>query len=302
MQNQRLLVEFNGLKTASPTGVFLSLSPNDPALWTGVIFVREGPYAPAILRFQISFPAAYPAIPPLITFSTDVFHPLLAPLTVQLYTLSEDDSNGVVVLEDEKLPPGGFSLRHGFPSWFKRTRTKLVSSTERDPEDKSQSASSQVTPIALSSSSSTSRDMADPEDGITVYELLRYIRSTFDDDSVLDEVPIEAAGNSGAWRAWKAHRAHEAQVAQVKRLSGISGNTNSPSKRNLVPKPVRKPGEWNWEGVWEVRAKKGIDLSVSEASLYGNSTSNDELINFLEADEDAVETMKENMVRSLRAA
>ncbi|ELR04152.1 hypothetical protein VC83_02076 [Pseudogymnoascus destructans] len=304
MQNQRLLIEFNGLKTASPAGVFLSLSPSDPALWTGVIFVRDGPYAPAILRFQISFPAAYPAIPPLITFPTDVFHPLLAPLTVQLYTSSEDDSNGVVVLDDEKLPPGGFSLRHGFPSWFKRTRTKPVSGEERHPTEtpENKSASSQVTPIALSSSSSTSRDMADPEDGITVYELLRYIRSTFDDASMLDEVPIEAAGNSGAWRAWKAHRAHEAQVAQVKRLLGISGNTSSPSKRNLVPKPVRQPGEWNWEGVWEVRAKKGIDLSVSEASLYGNSTSNDELINFLEADEEVVETMKENMVRSLRAA
>ncbi|KFY01122.1 hypothetical protein V490_01073 [Pseudogymnoascus sp. VKM F-3557] len=303
MQNQRLLIEFNGLKTASPAGVFLSLSPSDPALWTGVIFVREGPYAPAILRFQISFPAAYPTIPPLVTFSTDVFHPLLAPLTVQLYTSSEDDSNGVVVLEDEKLPPGGFSLRHGFPSWFKRTRTKPASGSERDPAQapESSNASSQVPPTALSSISSTSRDMADPEDGITVYELLRYIRSTFDDSSVLDDVPIEAAGNSGAWRAWKAHREHEAQVAKVKRLSGLGGNTSSPSKRNLVPKATRQPGEWNWEGVWEVRAKKGIDLSVSEASLYGNSTSNDELINFLEADEDAVETMKENMIRSLRA-
>ncbi|KFY40578.1 hypothetical protein V494_03442 [Pseudogymnoascus sp. VKM F-4513 (FW-928)] len=300
MQNQRLLVEFNGLKSASPAGVFLSLSPSDPALWTGVIFVREGPYAPAILRFQISFPAAYPTIPPLITFSTDVFHPLLAPLTVQTYTSSEDDSNGVVVLEDEKLPPGGFSLRHGFPSWFQRTRTKPVPITERDPEDRPQSATFEATPIALSSTSSTSRDMADPEDGVTIYEILRYVRSTFDDASVLDDVPIEAAGNSGAWKAWKAHRTHEAQVAQVKRLSGLGVNTSSPSKRNLVPKTARKPGEWNWEGVWEVRAKKGIDLSVSEASLYGNTTSNDELINFLEADEDAVETMKENMVRSLR--
>jgi hypothetical protein len=197
-----------------------------------------------------------------------------------LYTSSEDDSNGVVVLEDEKLPPGGFSLRHGFPSWFKRTRTKADSSGERDPAQTSEnnSANSQATPAALSSISSTSRDMADPEDGITVYELLRYIRSTFDDATVLDDVPIEAAGNSGAWRAWKAHREHEAQVAKVKRLSGLGGNTSSPSKRNLVPKAARKPGEWNWEGVWEVRAKKGIDLSVSEASLYGNSTSNDELV------------------------
>jgi hypothetical protein len=111
---------------------------------------------------------------------------------------------------------------------------------------------------------------------------LRYIRSTFDDASVLDDVPMEAAGNSGAWRAWKAHRAHEAQVAQAKSIAELGGSKeklNSPSKRHLaVPKPVRQPGEWNWEGVWEIRARKGIDLSVSEASLYGNSTSNDELV------------------------
>jgi hypothetical protein len=46
-----------------------------------------------------------------------------------------------------------------------------------------------------------------------------------------------------------------------------------------LPSTTRRPGEWNWEGVWEVRAKKGIDGSIAEPVLYGNLASNDELVN-----------------------
>jgi len=31
-----------GLKQACPNGVFVSLTPGDPSLWSGVIFVRKG--------------------------------------------------------------------------------------------------------------------------------------------------------------------------------------------------------------------------------------------------------------------
>lgn len=123
--------------------------------------------------------------------------------------------------------------------------------------------------------------MADPEEGITIFELLRYIRSTFDDTSVLDEVPLEAAGNSGAWRAWKSYRTQQIEASlsmSVSKRSGDGENRDNLAKKSPLSKAPRQPGEWNWEGVWEVRAKKGIDLSVSEASLFGNATSNDELV------------------------
>ena len=32
----------SGLKQACPEGVFMSLTPGDPSLWSGVIFVRDG--------------------------------------------------------------------------------------------------------------------------------------------------------------------------------------------------------------------------------------------------------------------
>jgi hypothetical protein len=32
-----------GLKQACPHGIYVSLTPGDPTLWSGVIFVRKGP-------------------------------------------------------------------------------------------------------------------------------------------------------------------------------------------------------------------------------------------------------------------
>src|SRR3954468_18567199 len=92
------------------------------------IHISTGPYAPAVLRFQISFPATYPTLPPLVTFSTDVFHPLLTPLTTYTYTTGSSDTDTVSATDEERLPPGGFSLRHGFPQWFGRARRSAASS------------------------------------------------------------------------------------------------------------------------------------------------------------------------------
>ncbi|KAJ5786743.1 uncharacterized protein N7503_011955 [Penicillium pulvis] len=68
----QLHLEFSSLRHAAPLGVYVSLAPGDPTLWSGVIFVRSGPYASAILRFQIRFPDIYPDLPPLVTFATDL--------------------------------------------------------------------------------------------------------------------------------------------------------------------------------------------------------------------------------------
>lgn len=90
------------------------MEPRDPTN------LSKGPYGKAILRFQISFPPSYPNLPPLVTFSTDMFHPLITPLTTYMYTTDIHDSGTVSATDDERLPPGGFSLRHGFPGWFGR--------------------------------------------------------------------------------------------------------------------------------------------------------------------------------------
>ena len=149
-------------------------------------------------------------------------------------------------------------------------------------------ASSMLSPPSVIGSSPGSTDPRDviSVDGITIYEVLRYVRSTFDDPTVLDGVPLEAAGNSGAWHAWRAHRASENKASMPKpeqRTKSPDQKLDAPLLKTPFARAARQPGEWNWEGVWQVRAKKGIDLSVTEAALYANSTNTDELVGFLNA-------------------
>ena len=105
-------------------------NPTDPTYWSGVIFIRKGalyslryhlglsdshslgPYASAILRFNIKFPPTYPELPPLITFTTDIFHPLIVPLTTYTFTTGSSNEVPVSATDEERLSPGAFSLRH----------------------------------------------------------------------------------------------------------------------------------------------------------------------------------------------
>jgi hypothetical protein len=68
--------------------------------------------------------------------------------------------------------------------------------------------------------------------------------------------------------------------------------------KDLTP---RKPGEWNWEGVWEERVKRGVQASLSEAVLFGQGQG-DEVISFLNMDEADVKGVKENLLRTLGVA
>ncbi|RDL35821.1 UBC-like protein [Venustampulla echinocandica] len=318
----------SSLKYACPHGVFVSLTPGDPTLWSGIIFVRKGPYAPAILRFQISFPPAYPSLPPLVTFSTDIFHPLITPLTTYMYTTDIQNSGTVSATDEERLPPGGFSLRHGFPGWFGRASRR---SAGRSPGGNMQTPSRVVSGIdspgsvvsAISASPTPGQNTGSSDRSIgndtttvdfSICDVLRYIRSTFDDDQVLDSVQLEAAGNPGAWHAWRTHRVKlgKLSAAEVKENSNLQGGLTddvenphggpevNPKSPGNPPAAVatRKPGEWNWDGVWEVRVKKGVDASVADAALFGSSAG-DDLIHFLNMDKEQIETIQDNIRRSL---
>ncbi|EOA91736.1 uncharacterized protein SETTUDRAFT_170546 [Exserohilum turcica Et28A] len=288
-RKQHLLVEFSRLRHAQLHGVFLSITPGDPSLWVGVIFVRKGPYAPAVLRFQLSFPPNYPALPPLVTFSTDVFHPLLTPLTTYTYTTGAADSDTVSATDEERLPPGGFSLRHGFPHWFRRARKSV-------PDSRNASASGLASP-ARPDWHATSAASGAPQhtDQISIVRMLEYIRSTFSDDSILDSLPLDAAANPGAYHAWRAHRA---PVLHAHHSPSPCPSPDEP----MAEKPDgssalgrnRRPGEWNWDGVWEDRVKKAVKASLSESVLFGAGAGED-IIRFREADEEMQDKMKAHL-------
>ncbi|OLL23429.1 Protein crossbronx [Neolecta irregularis DAH-3] len=54
---------------------------------------RVGPYKFGVFKFILSFPDIYPALPPAVQFTSEVYHPLIS-------------HNGIL------------SLRNGFPKWI----------------------------------------------------------------------------------------------------------------------------------------------------------------------------------------
>lgn len=302
-----------------PVGVYVSLSPSDPALWSGVLFVQKGtmwlfrarlptiisslnsvigPYASAILRFQIRFPPLYPDLPPLVTFTTPIFHPLVVPLTTQTYSNRPSDLDSVTGTIEEQLPPGGFSLRHGFPQWFIKTERSTVGSLSSSRSTSGQNPGNigahveqdsglveSSTDEIISRISSLPCDIRDPKKSdvtnVTALDLLEYIRSTFDDETVLDSIPLEATGCPNAWHAWSAHRRQPRTGPATERRSSKDAGVSSPSTlgRTLSPDSIqrsspqaRSPGEWNWEGVWLKRVKDNIHHSFLESVLFGSSS------------------------------
>jgi hypothetical protein len=105
--------------------------------------------------------------------------------------------------------------------------------------------------------------------GVSIVTMLDYIRSSFSEEAVLDSVPLEAAANPGAYHAWRAHRGPDLQVQQPPFSPVSSSSEGTALGRN------RRPGEWNWEGVWEERVKRAVNASLSEAALYGPGVGED---------------------------
>jgi hypothetical protein len=288
-----------------------------------------GPYAPSILRFRVSFPPSYPTLPPLVTFTTDIFHPLITPLTTYMYTTAIQDSGTVSATDEERLPPGGFSLRHGFPAWFGRSSRKPESSTSdmslhtptkglyNNELASSATSESGVTPSASQASAGSRNGNEVFGKHPSTYDVLRYVRSTFDEDRVMDAIPLEAAGNPGAWQAWRTHRLNTGAIPTIPGFETTTSNSNAEyeasrrentshvalgsSKSPTFMTAARKPGEWNWDGVWEMRVKKGVEASIADAELFGAASSSDDLIRFLNLDMEQIETIQENIRRSLES-
>ena len=264
-----------------------------------------GPYAPAILRFFVAFPPNYPTLPPLITFVSDIFHPLVTPLTTYTYSTGSLSSETVSATDDERLPPGGFSLRHGFPHWFRRAEKSVASSTassrnasgfhdgygqnEQDaPKYPAPGVpSSRLSPLeALSPSTSPSTSAPKHADAGTqrvgIIDVLGYMKSAFDDDTTMDALPLEAAGNPGAWNAWRANRKSVNSASDLNKLDAMNDNSTQPRLSDLADKPrlnkAKLPSEWNWDGVWRERVQKGIEASISNSVLFGATGGGDDLV------------------------
>lgn len=214
-----------------------------------------------------------------------------------MYTTDIQDNGTVSATDEERLPPGGFSLRHGFPDWFQRGRK---TAHERGLQGLAIAQSVHQTPMSSPEPGSirpTNHSQPAAETP-SIYAILKYVKSTFSEETVLDSVQLDAAGNPGAWHAWRTYRkklgklsgdvptstADAAQpVAEVAAPTvpyapSTPSKLLSPSKGRTGPASIRKPGEWNWDGVWEDRVKKGISSSLSEPVLYGGTSPTEEMV------------------------
>lgn len=242
--------------------------------------VLLGPYANAVLRFSVEFPDDYPERSPIVTFLSEVFHPLVTPLTTYTYSTRDSGSDTVSAADSDRLPPGGLSLRHGFPEWFDSVRDGTGNKGAGAAQSDQQKYSAHSGPV--------------PNSGVQqrpqTVEILQYLRIVFDTEVILDSVPLEAAANTGAWHAWKSYRSRLHGRRASPATSMPSNESDTMSERSTSPRQqpggARRPAEWNWQGVWEDRVKKSVQASMSEHVLYAGE--NHDVICFSKMGVDAV--------------
>lgn len=232
-----------------------------------------GPYAPAVLRFEVVFPLDYPEYPPTVRFTSDIFHPLVAPLTAYTYFVGTSSTKPVSAGGDASLAPGAFNLPNKFSTRCRWSQESApVSTVPQTIINRSQKdciynhRDSSDTPHPPNPALDASQKGRKAAVAFGVRDILEHIKQAFDDEKVLDDLPAEAAANPGAWKAWKAHRqGSQATLDAQKGLQSVDNHSLS----------VGQGDGWNWDGVWHERVQKGIKASISDPVLYGSSSIGD---------------------------
>lgn len=231
---------------------------------------------PGIFRFQIYFPVQYPQRPPHILFLSDVFHPLISPLTTYTFSNQDTGAETVSASDEDRLTPGSFSLRHGFPEWFSRP-SRLFSRGDGANEDGdfADTGFSPMNAEAMPPSEEMQRPSSWQPPHILV--MLYYLRASLSSTDFLDSIPLEAAANSSAWHAWRTFSSKAAGRSSSLRNKSDAAMTPVASLKQQ-PGGARSPGEWNWDGVWEDRVRKCIQASISEQAIYKKTGAADDLV------------------------
>ncbi|RUS89324.1 hypothetical protein EGW08_002931, partial [Elysia chlorotica] len=84
-QEYSMMAEYTQLQQQKIPGVYVMPSAKTPLVWSGLIFIRQGLYQGAALRFTLTIPDNYPdGSCPKFVFEFPVFHPHVDPETGEL--------------------------------------------------------------------------------------------------------------------------------------------------------------------------------------------------------------------------
>ena len=180
------------------------------------------------------------------------------PLTTYTFSASALDAAGTVSASDEdRLPPGSISLRHGFPGWYQRAGS--LRSKSASDHDRLDNGGDEDSGSADQGASDRKHEQVTDDSPSMTLQVLEHVKAVFENAEMIDETPLEAAGNPSAWHAWRAHRGlSHAQARGRGQGQDPPGALGSP----------QHPGDWNWDGVWESRVRDGVAGSNNEATLY----------------------------------
>jgi ubiquitin-protein ligase len=71
----KMRAEYNLLRGHGPPGMYV-LPTSSPFIWDGVLFIRQGMYKNAILKFTVEIPSSFPdGVCPVVKFQPGVYHP-----------------------------------------------------------------------------------------------------------------------------------------------------------------------------------------------------------------------------------
>jgi hypothetical protein len=148
-------------------------------------------------------------------------------------------------------------LKEGFPEWFDHDGKAVSEEVSRQQGDQP----------AGSESAEEQQDTPAPAAATPAFSA----------PEIVDSVPLSSAANPSAWHAWRTYRAkvlgeNRAQSPAALPSGGDAGSDRSLSPRAAQPGGARRPGEWNWSGVFEDRVRKVVASSRAEGTVFGGGS------------------------------
>ena len=178
-------------------------------------------------------------------------------------------------------------MKHAFPHWIGQTTSLIgtspseaplntsierIGELECDSDEHLTAGPTQKTGIACRTNldAGASQNQPQTREVPTMAEILYYIKSSFEDEKLLDDMPLESAVCPGAWHAWVAYRRRVEQDLSSVIPDSLGGQAPTHKQTAGVLTSAKPVSHWNWDGVWLQRVRTGIEASISEPVLFAS--------------------------------